>query len=271
MHKFLTHPVHRTHPDLARMALLHLELSLASGEVIAQHQWTVCPIQEEVIKRLEVLAIKDKQPLIQSTGLVVEWGQVIQVLDEMVDRSDNIVNQSNHNLVVLTSKNNFDENSVHENPAENVFDDDQESELEQSLQVDYDNTLYENQGAEYEGEIVPEHEHDESNDTQECVEDEQDNEQITSANTEEHEPRINGDQTLETQTENETNTEIVDMGVELIEGEQGATYNLRNRLTLRAPRRFLEVMDNPHSTKAYETPTILLQLALDHVTGSYGG
>jgi len=46
-------------------------LSLASSEVLSQHQWTICPFQEEVIKRLEVLAIKDKQPLIQSTGLVV--------------------------------------------------------------------------------------------------------------------------------------------------------------------------------------------------------
>ena len=52
-------------------------LSLASGEILSQHQWTVCPIQQRVIKRLEVIAIKDKQPIIQSTGLLVEWGQVI--------------------------------------------------------------------------------------------------------------------------------------------------------------------------------------------------
>ena len=52
-------------------------MSLASSDVISQHQWTVCPIQEEVVRRLEVLAIKDKQPLIQSTGLVVKWGQVM--------------------------------------------------------------------------------------------------------------------------------------------------------------------------------------------------
>jgi len=264
-------------------------LSLASGEVLSRHQWTVCPIQEEVIKRLEVLEIKDKQPLIQSTGLVVEWGQVtlntpyMHVQDDPVDRSDSIINQSNHDLVVLTSKNNFGENSVHENPAGTVFYDDQESELEQSIQVDYDNILYENQGAEYEGEIVPEmvpeHEHDESNDTQECVnnEDEQDDEQITGVNTEDvdalvHEPHTNDNQTLEPRTENEANAEeIVDVGVGLIEGEQGATYNLRNRLMLQAPRRLLEVMDNPHSTKAYETPTTLLQSVLDHVAGSYAG
>ena len=30
-------------------------------------------------------------------------------------------------------------------------------------------------------------------------------------------------------------------------------------------------MDNPNSTKAYETPTILLQSVLNHGTGSYAG
>ena len=30
-------------------------------------------------------------------------------------------------------------------------------------------------------------------------------------------------------------------------------------------------MDDPHSTKAYETPMILFQSVLDHVTGSYAG
>jgi len=51
--------------------------------------------------------------------------------------------------------------------------------------------------------------------------------------------------------------------------DQGATYNLRNRQTLRPPRRLLEVMDNSNSTKTYETPTILLQSVIDHVTGNY--
>jgi len=127
---------------------------------------------------------------------------------------------------------------VHENSADNVFDDDQESELEQDIQADYDNMLYENQGAEYEGEsvsdIVPEHEQNESNDTQECVEEKQDDEPKTEGvDVSEHESHINDNRTLEPRTENETNAEeIVNMGAELMEGEQGATYNLRNRLTL---------------------------------------
>ena len=49
---------------------------------------------------------------------MVEWGQVIldtrhmDVQEGPVDRSE--VNQDNHDLVVLTSRNSFDENSVHE-------------------------------------------------------------------------------------------------------------------------------------------------------------
>jgi len=260
---------------------------LASGEILSQHQWTVCPIQEEAIKRLEVLAIKDKQPIIQSTGLVVEWGQVIlntPSLDIQVDpihRSDIVIDQNNHDLVVMVSENDFDANSVHENPDGTVVDDDQGSELEQSIQVDYDDIPFENQGAEYEDEIV--HEHDESNVTQGLVNDdnEQDDEQITGLNTVEvdtqiHESHINNNQTPEPRTEGETNlrsdTEgILDVGVGLIEREQGVAYNLRNRHMLQAPMRLLEVMDNPHSTKSYETPMILFQSVLDHITGGYAG
>ena len=73
------------------------------------------------------MAIKDKQPLIQSTGLVVEWGQVVlntshmYAQDEPVDRSEN---ESNHDLIVLTSEDNFAKKNVHENPDDDVLNDD---------------------------------------------------------------------------------------------------------------------------------------------------
>jgi len=38
-------------------------LSLASGEILSWHQWTVCPIQEEVIKRLYVFQSRISNPL----------------------------------------------------------------------------------------------------------------------------------------------------------------------------------------------------------------
>jgi len=217
-------------------------LSLASGEVISQHQWTDCPIQSEVIKRIEDLAIKDKQPLIQSTGLMVEWGQVVlnashmYAQDEPIDRSEN---ESNHDLIVLTTEDTFAKNNVHNNPDDDVLIDDHESE---GFQADYDNMDYVTQGAESDGESTPEimseHGQIEANDAQEYTEDVQDEE----PNPEEigvsvHEVHVNNEQTNESRTENETNAEeVADTGDELIEEEQGATYNLRNRVMLRAPR-----------------------------------
>jgi len=95
----------------------------------------------------------------------------------------------------------------------------------------------------------------------------QDDEKITELNTVDVDTQIleshhNSNHIPEPSTEEETNlrsdTEgIVDVG--LIEREQGAGYNIRNHHMLRAPTRLLEVMDNPHSTKAYETPTVLFQ------------
>jgi len=253
-------------------------LSLASGEVISRHQWTDCPIHSEVIKRFEDLAIKDKQPLIQSTGLLVEWGQVdlntshMYVQDEQIDRLED---ESNHDLVVLTAGDNFANNNVNENLDDDV-NDDHESE---GVPADYDNIIYENQGAESDGEsipeIMPEHEQNEANNTQDYIEDVQDEEpnpeEIGVSVLAEH---VNNEQTNEEEqgATIETNMEeVTDTGDELNEEEQGATYNLRNRVMLRAPRRLLEAMDNPHSTKAYETPTVLLQSVLKHATGDYGG
>ena len=109
--------------------------------------------------------------------------------------------------MVLTSRNSFAENSVHENLDGTVIGGDQETESGQNIQADYDNIVYENQGVEYEGESVPEivteHEHEESSGTQECVNngDEQDDRHVTDANAEDvdaltQEPLNDDDQTL---------------------------------------------------------------------------
>ena len=137
--------------------------------------------------------------------------------------------------------------------------------------------VYEIQGAESDDESTPEimleHGEIEANDAQEYTKDVQDEEPNPEAiGVSVHEVHVNKEQTNESRTENETNAEeVADTGDELIEEEQGATYNLRNRVILQAPRRLIEVLDNLHSTKAYETPTVLLQSVLKHVTGDCGG
>ena len=147
-------------------------------------------------------------------------------------RPDIVIDQNNHDLAVRVSENDSDANSVHENLDDTGFDDDdQESELEQSIQVDYDDIPFENQGVAYEHEVV--HEHDESNVIQGVVNgnNDQDDEQITESNTVDvdtqiHKSHHNSNQIPEPSTVDETNlrseTEgIVDGGVGLIAREQG--------------------------------------------------
>ena len=47
-------------------------LSLATGSRISRHRWVAQPIPDTAIARVEVLALADGQPLIQSSGIVVE-------------------------------------------------------------------------------------------------------------------------------------------------------------------------------------------------------
>jgi hypothetical protein len=131
-------------------------LSLVSGEILSRHQWTVCTIQEEVIKKLEVLAIKDKQSIIQSTGLLVEWCQVsldtfsLDIPINPTHNPDIVIDQYNHELTVRVSKNDSDNNSVHENLDTGFDDDDQENEVEQNIEVVDIDIPFENRGAAYE-------------------------------------------------------------------------------------------------------------------------
>jgi hypothetical protein len=48
-------------------------LSLISGRRVSRHQWTMLPITEGAIARVEQLAAEEGQPWVQSTGLLVEW------------------------------------------------------------------------------------------------------------------------------------------------------------------------------------------------------
>ena len=48
-------------------------LSLATGHKISRHNWTEIPMTDTAIARVEALAADEGQPLIQASGLVVEW------------------------------------------------------------------------------------------------------------------------------------------------------------------------------------------------------
>jgi hypothetical protein len=61
-------------------------LSLATGACISRHQWTVLPMPESAIARVETLAKDEGQPLIQERGLVVEWRPDHAIDDDEYDR-----------------------------------------------------------------------------------------------------------------------------------------------------------------------------------------
>ena len=62
-------------------------LSLASGACISRRQWTILPIPDTAIARVEALASFENQPLIQDRGFVVEWRPDHLVDDDEYDRN----------------------------------------------------------------------------------------------------------------------------------------------------------------------------------------
>jgi len=61
-------------------------LSLATGAKISRHQWTELPITDTAIARVEAIALNENQPLIQESGLVVEWRPDQPIDDAEYDR-----------------------------------------------------------------------------------------------------------------------------------------------------------------------------------------
>ena len=58
-------------------------MSLATGHKISRHNWTVLPMTDTAIARVEAIAFHEDQPLLQQRGLVVEWRP-----DQPIDESE---------------------------------------------------------------------------------------------------------------------------------------------------------------------------------------
>ena len=61
-------------------------LSLATGVRVSRHRWHELPIPDTAIACVEALAKAEKQPLIQDTGLLVEWRHDHPIDDDEYDR-----------------------------------------------------------------------------------------------------------------------------------------------------------------------------------------
>ena len=60
-------------------------MSLATGARISRHQWTALPMTDTAIARVEVIALHERQPLIQASGLVIEWRPDMPIDDDAYD------------------------------------------------------------------------------------------------------------------------------------------------------------------------------------------
>jgi hypothetical protein len=56
-------------------------LSLATGARISRHKWVELPITDTAIACVEALPVHEGQPLIQDSGLVVEWRPGLEIDD----------------------------------------------------------------------------------------------------------------------------------------------------------------------------------------------
>ncbi|KAI2510045.1 Reverse transcriptase (RNA-dependent DNA polymerase) [Fragilaria crotonensis] len=58
-------------------------MSLATGKKLSRASWTALPMTDAAIARVEAIALHQNQPLLQSSGLVVEWRP-----DQTIDESE---------------------------------------------------------------------------------------------------------------------------------------------------------------------------------------
>ena len=245
-------------------------LSLASGARVSRHQWTLLPMTDAAIARVEALALHENQPLIQAGGLVVEWRpdqpidadeydrdfDGLPVPDDYFDPADYdaihpdeladlaaegapppplfplVLDQGAHgNYEINNLDHEIDHHDINNDPNENEIN---ENEMN-NINV---NEIEENEIEENEIEENYEENYDNDNDDDHF------------ANNNDNNDYDEGDELEPRPHENQ--------GAQRNENQGGThPYNLRNRDTTTV--RFETAMDEPHSNQAYYPPMQLAQ------------
>jgi len=238
-------------------------LSLATGERISRHQWTVVPMSDAAIARVEALAHHEGQPLLQQSGLVVEWRPDQAIDDDVYDADfvppDDVDVPLDDDFFVPI----LDDELAHlaePDPAEYVPDVPAVHDGDQGApddEIEPDNI--ENQGAQ--GAPVPYDVDDEvPND-----DDGQEAENEVFADDHDEESFEGNFEEGNEGHDNEDDDEATPV-VETVEEENGGpAQNLRPR---GGPRRatFADAIDEPHNSKSYDPPRQFVQH--DRATGS---
>jgi hypothetical protein len=97
-------------------------LSLATGNRLSRHQWTELPMTDTAIARVEALALHERQPLLQNSGLVVEWRPHQPTNDSKYDHDYLLPTvDAAHTVFDAADYDNIDDNELADLLADNPF------------------------------------------------------------------------------------------------------------------------------------------------------
>jgi hypothetical protein len=224
-------------------------LSLASGACLSRHQWEVLPINDTVIARVEAMAANEGQPLLQDSGLVVEWRP-----DFLVDPDEYDRDYAPPDAIPADDFSADDYDSI---------DDDELRDLGDAFGP-HPPFLGPAQGAAHHLDEPPQNQPDPAFDDADNNNDEilfpahelLPLQEVTDE--EDFEDMLDGGAPPEAGAQPEENAETDNTGE--AEAPQ-PRYNLRERNTPRV--RFRDAMDAPHGTQSYDTPVQLMQQGID--------
>ena len=253
-------------------------LSLSTGARISRHNWTVLPLSDTAIARVEALALHEGRPLIQERGLVIEWRPDHPIDDAEydldfptpTDAPDDVFEAADydpidpHELADL----HFDPDGAFYHgpdfpfvpPAQGAAGDAAAYQNNNNEQGAAEDAAYQNNNEQPEDDFEEAEDlHGEDFDEEQGFDDEAEHAEA------ENFPEGNNDQLpdyIEPEAENFTDNNDQDVHVEQDEHEPPIVeppYNLRPRAP--AQQSFKDAMDTPHDRQSYYPPTQLLQQA----------
>ena len=252
-------------------------LSLATGNRLSRHTWTALPMTETAIARVEALALHDGQPLLQNSGLVVEWRPNQPIDDSEYDHDyeppnnvipvdfadDDYVPVDHNEIADLLADQEADMNINDPNEDDNNSYEGDDPAPDDDSDDDYDN-LQTAPGAPFEGTSATD-----SDDADERVDSGADQGAPINQAADQGAPTENEEMTAD---QGAPTNQAADQGAPIENEETTAPinqaaerpYNLRQRNV--AAETFKHAMDSPHNEKSYFPPMQLLQRGHSHMT-----
>ncbi|KAI2508903.1 Reverse transcriptase (RNA-dependent DNA polymerase) [Fragilaria crotonensis] len=247
-------------------------LSLATGSRLSRHQWTELPMTDTAIARTEALALHEKQPLLQNSGLVVEWrpDQPIDDSEYDLDYAPPAADAAAPHIFDADDYDAIDNDEVTDLLADNPYapladaadqgaeDDDDESDDDSDDDHNHGHEGAGGAGHDYESEDEGAQDEDVIDHVVAAGDDTGDHAADDGEAEDEHEE----DEGAQRAEEDDEGAQRAEEDAVLNDATEGGAaterpYNLRQRLP--AASTFKQTMDTPHDGKSYFPPTQLLQ------------